>query len=289
VDPNTPLRADTQVRVDFQGLMGTAAISLNGGSPHLPLLATSQNPTPILVADAAAGQDLTQAARQALARIDRILAENSEGLHTTISNLSTFSDALARNSGHVDAILAGLEKMTGGSSGKASAPIYDLTAPRSFPPNGKPSHGQLVVTEPNVLVALDTQKILVRSKSGGLQPLDNAQWADSLPKLFQAKIIQSFENSNYFGAVVRPLEGLNAEHQLILDVWTFQISIASDPMAEIEFSAKILASNGEITGTRLFRASAPAKSLDVQACVAALDEAFGKVAVELVTWTVESL
>ena len=40
VAQGTPLRADTKVNVDFQGLMGTALISLSGGTPTSPLLSS---------------------------------------------------------------------------------------------------------------------------------------------------------------------------------------------------------------------------------------------------------
>ena len=66
-----------------------------------------------VIAKAGAGQDWTQAARDAFQHIDGILSDNSESLHDAIANIDTFSDALARNSDKVDGILAGLERMTG--------------------------------------------------------------------------------------------------------------------------------------------------------------------------------
>ena len=57
---------------------------------------------------------MTQAARNALGRVDSVLAENAEPLKSTIANLKIFSEGLARNTGGLDAIVAGLVKMTGG-------------------------------------------------------------------------------------------------------------------------------------------------------------------------------
>jgi phospholipid/cholesterol/gamma-HCH transport system substrate-binding protein len=110
IDTGTPVRSDTQARIDVQGLMGSPSIALSGGSPNLPALAASKGEPPLLVADASAGQDLTQSAREVLGRIDKILAENSNSLHDTIANFDTFSAALARNSKGIDTILAGLRR-----------------------------------------------------------------------------------------------------------------------------------------------------------------------------------
>ena len=285
VAPGTPVRADTRVGLDFGGLMGgTAAVSLAGGTPGSPILASRPGEPPLLIADAGAAQTLTQTTREMLRRIDAILAENSVPLHGTLANLETFSQALARNSDRVDGILAGLERMTGGGTAAKPPPSYQLTAPRAFPASAKPPKGQLVVPEPTALVAFETQKILIRLDEGGSLPLDNGQWSDTLPKLVQAKIVQSFENANYLRAVARPFEGLTADFQLLIDIREFGLSTASEPVGEIEFSAKILGENGRILDARIFRAAAPASAADAGAAAAALDQAFQKAATELVVW-----
>src|SRR3990170_4722581 len=182
VDRGTPVRTDTQVGIETQGLTGGAAVSLRGGSSSSPLAAPQ------------AGQDWTQAAREAFQRVDQILAENSEALNSAITNIDTFSDALARNSDKVDGILAGLERMTGGGTSQAEIPIYDLVAASTFPPQpeGAPAW-LLVVPEPPTLMGFNTDKIPLQPAEGESVPLANARWGDNLPVLFQEKVIQSFE------------------------------------------------------------------------------------------------
>ena len=85
VGVGTPIRADTKVGLDFQGLTGVPVIALEGGK----LLAAS-GPVPTLVADPGAGQSMTQAARDALRRVDTVLADNAEPLQSTIANLKVF-------------------------------------------------------------------------------------------------------------------------------------------------------------------------------------------------------
>jgi len=284
VEQGTPIRSDTQVGVDFQGLMGAASISLRGGSATAAALPSQKDRPPLLVAEPGATQDMSQAAREALQRLDAILADNAEPLKNTIANINTFSGVLARNSDRLDNIVQGLERMTGGGAPKPAPPVYDLAAPRDFPPMEKAPRGQLAVLEPTALVMFDTQRILVRPSAESNPALANAQWGDSIPKLIQAKIIQSFENANFLKAVGRPMDGFNAEYQLALDIRSFQISTSPSPTADVEFAAKILGDNGRIVDARVFHATAPAKDLNPSGAVGALEQAFDKVATELVVW-----
>jgi phospholipid/cholesterol/gamma-HCH transport system substrate-binding protein len=246
---------------------------------------------PILIADPSAGQSMTEAARQALRRLDALLADNAGDLKSAISNLNAFTGALARNSDRVDGILTGLERMTGSGSAKATTPTYyNLTAPRLFPPSERAAKSQLVVLEPTALVALDTQRIVVSPSVPAAESPDNAQWSDTIPKLVQAKIVQSFENSNYLGAVARPMEGLNADYQLAIDLRTFQVSTEAAPgtsgsVAQVEFAAKIIGENGRIVSSRTFEATATASDPKAPAAAAALDQAFSRAVTDLVIWT----
>lgn len=282
VDRNTPIRTDTQAAVEVQGLIGSPSISLKGGLATSPVLTTADGTPPVLIADPAAGQDTMQTAREVLRNIDKILQDNAEPLQSAIGNLNTFSAALARNSDRLDSIAEGLVRMTGGST-KTPPAVYDLTAPHDFPDIKKMPTGQLAVLEPTTVISLDTQKILVRSAQGE-SPTFDAQWSDTLPKLFQTRIIQSFENSGYV-RVAAPLDGFSANKRLLIDIRHFSISVSPAPTAEIEFGAKVLDDDGRIIDARLFRATVPVEAMDARIGTAALNQAFGKAVTELVSWT----
>lgn len=112
-----PMRADTKVGLAFQGLTGLAEVSLTGGSADAgPLVAQGGEP-PTLYADASATNDVTQQARQVLARIDGMVAENETALHASLANIETVSNALAENSQRLNTIMAGLENLAGGPDG----------------------------------------------------------------------------------------------------------------------------------------------------------------------------
>ena len=132
VASDTPMRADTKVGIEFQGLMGSPVVSLSGGAAKAQALDLVGGEPPMLIADANAGQNMTEAARSALRRIDSVVAENSEPLKNVIANINSFSAALARNTDKVDGILAGIERMTGGAK-KSAEHVFDLAAPQTLP------------------------------------------------------------------------------------------------------------------------------------------------------------
>ena len=121
--------------------MGVTSVALKGGAPQAPRLAAVAGALPLLIADASAGADLITTAREALRRLDGMLADNADALRGTMSNFNTFTGALARNSDRIDGIVAGLERMTGGGDAKAQAQSFDLTAPRVAPQPDKPRAG----------------------------------------------------------------------------------------------------------------------------------------------------
>ena len=285
VDPGTPIRIDTQIEVSFQGLTGAPAISLRGGAVSAPNLASQNGQPPLLVAGADVGQNLTESARATLRRLDAILDDNTKPLNTAIKGISTFADMLGRNSERLEGLIGGLEKLAG--VGKKETPdVYDLTAPTTFPALAKEIKEQVVVPDPQATLVFDTQNILIRSAAGTYTTIADAKWADNLPKLLQAKIVQSFENAKQLAAVSRPIDQLEAKYKLELGVRNFQISMEPQPTALVEFSARLVSDKGAVANARIFRVSVPAESTEASKAVAALNQAFSKSATDLVVWVV---
>jgi phospholipid/cholesterol/gamma-HCH transport system substrate-binding protein len=289
VTSGTPIRSDTVVGVETQGLTGGAAVTLVGGAANSPPLAGSNGALPVLSAEPGATQDWTGLARTVLRRLDAILSDNADNLHSAIANFNQFTDVLARNSDRIDGILGGLERMTGGSGEpKDKALAYDLTAAKDIPAPAAPPSWQLVVPEPTALLAVNSDKIKLRPEDAESTDIPDAKWADNVPILLQEKFIQSFENAGYSQSVSRPRDGFEAPYQLLLDIRTFSLSTAMEPpQAELEFEAKILGPGGKIVAARTFSATTPAAGTEAAAAAAALNEAFGKAARELVPWTAE--
>jgi phospholipid/cholesterol/gamma-HCH transport system substrate-binding protein len=293
---SAPIRLDTKVGLDFQGLTGVPVIALQGGGAEAAKFPPGQ--VPMLVAGSQVGISVGQAAREALLRLDTILKENAEPLKAAVAGISSFSAALARNSERVDPIFAGLQKMTGGGD-QTPPESYDLTAAPQVAQDSQnaktetktesdKSGERFVVAEPTVLIAMDTQKILVRTDNHTSPGFGKAQWRDNAPKFLQEKIIQSFENAGYLGRVSKAVDGAPPGLQLSIDLRSFEI-VSERSEANVEFTAKLVSSKGRVVEARLFHATAPASATDVKLAVKGFDDAFGKTERELVTWAADAL
>jgi len=278
----TPVRADTKVGLEFQGLTGVPVVTLEGGV----IVAKSGEP-PTLIAEAGAGQSMTQAARDALRRVDTVLQDNSGPLKDTIANFKTFSDGLARNTGKLDGILAGLEKMTGGGA-PAQKITYDLHAPQSLGPAGKTLSASLAIPEPSAVAMLQTQRMLF-APVGDRPGFADFLWADSIPKLVQARLIDSFENYDVAHAPLRTSDFGKAEYQLLIDIRSFRIATEGEARVEIGLSARIVDKNGKVVASRLVESSEKLDKVEPAAAVAAFDAAFARIAKELIAWTVQAV
>lgn len=174
---------------------------------------------------------------------------------------------------------------SGGLFAPAAPPTYDLSAARRFARPVQPPRAQLIVTEPTALAAFETEKVVVRPRPGETAALGDAQWEDRLPKLIQARLIQSFENASWLRRVGRPEDKIATDFVLLTDVRHFEIS-AAEQSAVVEVAAKIVQErSGRIIAASVFRAVVPASSMQGEGAIDALDAAFVKVATELVRWT----
>jgi phospholipid/cholesterol/gamma-HCH transport system substrate-binding protein len=283
VDPAAPVRADTVAEASFQGLTGTAAIALKGGSPQAPRLTGQNGQPPLIVAAPGAGASLTDSARATLNRLDAVIDDNAKPLNTAVSGIAAFADMLGRNSKRVEDMLGGLEGLLGGGK-KDAPPTYDLAAPADFPGLERTIAAQVVVGDVNAVLAFDTQKILTRSAAGTYVAVADAQWADTLPKLVQAKLVQSFENAHQLGSVSRPLDQLNPEYRLDVSIRAFQLG--ADGKANVELAARLVSDKGAVKAAKIFSATVAAKGDQPAEAVAALNRAFAQVAADMVRWTV---
>jgi phospholipid/cholesterol/gamma-HCH transport system substrate-binding protein len=129
IDKSVAVRKDTQIGLEFQGLTGIAAVSLKGGDPNAPVVvgADAKGTPPVLVAPPGATQDVTQAARDTLRRLDDFIVANQQAFHSTLENLDKFTATLANNSEHIDKSLASIEQFTG-ALGRNSERIDKIAA-----------------------------------------------------------------------------------------------------------------------------------------------------------------
>jgi len=89
-----------------------------------------------------------------------------------------------------------------------------------------PGCGKLVIAEPTALAVLDFDKIVVWPAPGETAQFSDGKWEGRLPKLVQARILQSFENASRLRAVVRPADKISGDFQLVMDIRAFELSVA---------------------------------------------------------------
>lgn len=278
VAERTPVHSDTRVGLDFQGLTGVPVIALEGGDdPEAP---PARAP---LVAEKGAGRSMTQAARDALRRVDAVLSENAAPLHSTIDNLSTFAEGLARNTPKLDGIVVGLERMTGGAPAPRKV-VYDLHAVDDFgPPRGGLLPFPLVMGEPTAVARLQTQRFLF-APDEDVHGFADAQWSDSLPALLQARLMQSLENYDISHAPLRADNSADGVPRLLIDLRRFEIVLGPQPRAIIALSAKIVGADGQVKAAQLFEEAGTIVTVTPPNAAVAFDSAFGALVHKLVTW-----
>src|ERR1700724_1105380 len=101
VDNSAPIRKDTIVGLEFQGLTGVAAISLVGGSATAPPVPLDEDGIPVLTADLSE----TESIRDTLHKVDRILVGNQATMKNALLNFETYTASLASKGDAIDSII----------------------------------------------------------------------------------------------------------------------------------------------------------------------------------------
>jgi cholesterol transport system auxiliary component len=172
---------------------------------------------------------------------------------------------------------------------KAANDTYSLfTAPVIEAPSSTAK--QILVPDPTALKALDSDQVVIRLSSSEIQYLAKSQWSDRLPKMVQAKLVQTFENTGKVAGVGKPGEGLAIDYQVITNIRAFEIATQGADTAVVEIFAKILNDrNGTVIAQKAFKATLPVSGSGNPAFVAALDGAFARVAADIVAWTLTTI
>jgi len=143
VDNSAPIRKDTVVGLEFQGLTGVAAISLTGGAPAAPPVPLDADGVPVLTADLSEIESI----RDTLHNVDRILVGNQAtikdallGFEAYTSSLASRGDAIENMVAKADAAFAGFSNavakidsvLPGVAEGKADELFEKMIEIRQF-------------------------------------------------------------------------------------------------------------------------------------------------------------
>jgi phospholipid/cholesterol/gamma-HCH transport system substrate-binding protein len=101
LDNSAPVRKDTVVGLEFQGLTGVAAIALTGGAPAAAPVPLDKDGVPTLTADLTE----TQSIRDTLHNVDRVLVDNRDVMKDALLGFETYTASLAGKGDEIDSLL----------------------------------------------------------------------------------------------------------------------------------------------------------------------------------------
>jgi phospholipid/cholesterol/gamma-HCH transport system substrate-binding protein len=130
VAKSTPIRTDTQVRLEYQGLTGIASVALTGGDPKASMLMEQKrgDRPPRLVAEPTA--DAFQAAARLMQRLDKLVEQNEKNFTQIMKDLGEVSRVLAAQSNNtlleVQAAAESIRKAADNLSGQAGPTLNEF-------------------------------------------------------------------------------------------------------------------------------------------------------------------
>ncbi len=169
--------------------------------------------------------------------------------------------------------------------------LYRLTPKSTFGSDLPDVPWQLVVETPLADAGIDTTRIALQRTPTLLEYYARATWSDRAPVMVQTLIIESFENSGGIVAVGRDLVALRADFVLKTELREFQAEYFDEPSPHVHvaIAARLVQlPRRAIIGSQSFESVIPATVDDLDAVVAAFDEALGKVLRRMVIWTLET-
>ncbi len=102
LDNTAPIRNDTGVGIQFQGLTGIAEISLVGGAPGAPPVPLDKDGVPVLTADWSEQQSVTDT----LHNVDHLIVDNEATIKDALLSFETYTATLKSKGEAIDGALA---------------------------------------------------------------------------------------------------------------------------------------------------------------------------------------
>jgi len=169
--------------------------------------------------------------------------------------------------------------------------LYVLQPVVSVPLPGPKIGWTLAVQLPEATAGLDRERIAITRPPSGLDYYADAAWADRLPVLAEAALIEAFEGSGRISAVARDSDGARSDYILVTDLRDFAAHYDAGegaPLAVVRLGARVVnARTRAIAGSMVANKEVRASANSVVATVAALTTAYGAVLADLVPWVLD--
>jgi len=205
------------------------------------------------------------------------------------------SSALRRNAAALCALAVLLSGCTGAilpGANNDPPKLYVLTPKSTFPEDLPNVDWQLTIAIPTADAALNTARIALRQNPISLEYYARANWTDTAPRMVQALLVESFENSGRIVSIGRQSVTLRADYNLLTDLREFQAEYLSDgpPRVRVRLNAKMVRMpQRDIIAHESFEFVEQATSPSLEAVVSAFDSALGKTLKRIVEWTLTAV
>ena len=172
-------------------------------------------------------------------------------------------------------------------------PLFRLSAPPMAMPNLPHTNAQIVIGAPYAPEGLELRRIAIVRAANGLDYLADGDWADRTPAMIRAVLVEAFENSKAVAAVGPDTLDLRADFAIESDLRRFEAvydsanaTTSGAPTVWVALAVKLVKiPERKILAQTLISANEPAAANGTPQIVAAFNAATGKVAQQVVTWT----
>jgi phospholipid/cholesterol/gamma-HCH transport system substrate-binding protein len=115
---DTPVRENSRASIQSMGLTGGSGVQITPGTPDSPLLvATAENPVPVIQATPSGGKGVFEAGSAALnnanvfiSKLNNLLDQNEKSINTTMSNVEQFTTMLAEKKDDIGAAISDVKE-----------------------------------------------------------------------------------------------------------------------------------------------------------------------------------
>lgn len=176
------------------------------------------------------------------------------------------------------------------SGGGEPANLYTLSSVQNMTAAASPT--TLMVEDPETSAAFDGKGIALMPQDRELRYYAGAQWVDRVPRMVQALLVTSFEESGAFRDVGTPSMTLAADYRLHTNLRAFNTDYRGGgaPVVRVAIAAKLFNARPlGLAGAKLFDVEEPSRSDRMEDIVAAFDRANQQAMTELVEWAASTV
>ncbi len=173
----------------------------------------------------------------------------------------------------------------GGLLGSSAPATFDLIAPPIEKVRGTRTT-QIMIAPPVAVKTIDTEEILVKGANGRVAYYSGVAWGDRLPRLFQARLVETLANSGAFRAVLTNQDRVSGDVSLAIEIRNFEVETApGGGEAVVDVYVKLVDDrNNAVMTTKRFQARKAVPGEDPGAGILALNGAFQEIALEITSW-----